>query len=260
MAIIAVIVLVIAGIRAATRAPADPSAQSTAPAGASPSASAGSPASDGGAASDAGGASSASPSAAPAVEPTADDAPESAEIAHTGVVVDGTWAVAAPTGTEHQASTVHTYALRVEGGISVDAGEAAAEVASILGDDRGWRGVEDVAFRQVATEDEADFTISIASPPTVDALCAPARAQGTWSCRIGGDVVLNSDRWTTMTPTYDDLGAYRTYMVNHEVGHFLGHDHVPCTGPGLAAPVMLQQSIDLGGCRSNPWPTADGTA
>ena len=44
----------------------------------------------------------------------------------------------------------------------------------------------------------------------------------------GKNVVLNSDRWKYMTPTYDDLGTYRAYLVNHEVGHFLGKGGDQC--------------------------------
>ena len=66
--------------------------------------------------------------------------------------------------------------------------------------------------------------------------------------------MLNSDRWRFMTPTYDDLGAYRAYLVNHEVGSFLGQGVATCPKPGANAPVMMQQGIDLGGCLPNAWP------
>lgn len=188
VAVILVVVLVVLGIRAASAALSPTGAAGSSTPALMPATS-GAPPSDGGAsdgggspagagASDGGGPAAAAPeSAAPA--PTAEVAASVTGdgIAHTGVVGDGTWAFAAPTGAEHTESTVHTYALRVEGGIGVEADDAAAEIASILGDDRGWRGVEEVAFRQVATEEEADFTISIASPPRSTS-CALRRTPG----------------------------------------------------------------------------------
>ncbi|MGO1409360.1 MAG: DUF3152 domain-containing protein, partial [Brachybacterium sp.] len=149
---------------------------------------------------------------------------------------------------------VHTYAVRSEDGADIDADEAAGQIAEVLADPRGWQDLEGVRFQQVATLEEAEFTISLASPPTVDELCLPARTGGLWSCRVGPDVVLNSDRWLHATPTYDDLAEYRAYMINHEVGHFLGHGHVDCSADGQLSPVMLQQSIDLQGCTPNAWP------
>lgn len=70
-------------------------------------------------------------------------------------------------------------------------------------------------------------------------------------------MVLNSDRWLHATPTFEDIDEYRAYLVNHEVGHFLGHGHAVCPGQGQPAPVMLQQSMDLGGCHPNAWPALD---
>lgn len=186
---------------------------------------------------------------------TGEDAGQDEEILRSGTVGDGTWTLSSAADAAPEAEgTVHTYALRVEGGLDVDAEEAAAEIAAVLADPRGWQDLEGVTFHRVAAPEEADFTISLASPPTVDELCLPARTGGLWSCRIGPDVVLNSDRWLHATPTYDDLAEYRAYLINHEVGHFLGHGHVPCSAEGELAPVMLQQSIDLQGCEPNAWP------
>ena len=51
-----------------------------------------------------------------------------------------------------------------------------------------------------------------------------------------------------------DLTGYRTYVVNHEVGHSLGHGHAYCAGKGEVAPVM-QQTYGVKGCSAWPWPS-----
>ena len=45
-------------------------------------------------------------------------------------------------------------------------------------------------------------------------------------------------------------------LTTHEVGHLLGRRHpdVQCPEPGQPAPVMAQQSTELGACQPNPWP------
>ncbi|HEX5017257.1 MAG TPA: DUF3152 domain-containing protein, partial [Actinomycetes bacterium] len=51
-----------------------------------------------------------------------------------------------------------------------------------------------------------------------------------------------------------NLRQYRAMVVNHETGHWFGLGHASCGGSGKLAPVMMQQSKGLEGCRPNPWP------
>ena len=202
--------------------------------------------------------------AGPSASPTQTPAPRVDEqgFSHSDVVGDGTWTIADPVApSQPGAATVYRYVLRVEGGTSVDAAAAAVVVENVLNDDRGWRGTEGVSFEQVADPAAADFVLSIATPTTTNALCAPLETVGMWNCRNGDNVVLNSDRWTYGSPTFSSVDAYHIYEINHEVGHFLGHEHEYCAGAGLTSPVMAQQSrVREGGCTENGWPTRDNQA
>ncbi|MBG6138468.1 DUF3152 domain-containing protein [Longispora fulva] len=111
----------------------------------------------------------------------------------------------------------------------------------------------------------SDFSVRIrlASPNTVDRLCGSAGmdTQGVYSCRYGQTIMINLRRWLRGAPGFAvPIVEYRTNVINHEVGHFLGFDHMLCPGAGRPAPVMVTQTIDLGGCVPNSSPfAADGT-
>jgi hypothetical protein len=127
----------------------------------------------------------------------------------------------------------------------------------VLSDDRGWTTGDGIEFVSVA-DDTYDLRLVLASPNTTDSLCYPARTGGQYSCRNGERVVINVMRWETGTDDYrDDLTTYRSYLLNHEVGHFLGRGHQSCRIPGELAPVMMQQTKGLGECLPNGWPTED---
>lgn len=144
------------------------------------------------------------------------------------------------------------YRVEVEDDLPVDPATFATIVDDTLGDDRGWTKHGQYAFRRTAT---ASLRIVLASPTTTDKLCAPIQTRGEVSCRNGNVVAINAMRWIEGADSYaGDIGRYRQYVVNHEVGHTFGLGHRGCPGPGRKAPVMLQQTRGLQGCEANPWP------
>lgn len=162
-------------------------------------------------------------------------------------VVPGTVAPAGP-------GSPLRYRLEVEQGLPLDGPAIATQVHAILTDPRGWQPIEGVAFSRVTGA--ADFELIIASPALVDRLCYPLDTVGQLSCRNGNKVILNALRWATAVPWFNGrMDLYRSYLVNHEVGHRLGHGHAQCHGAGQPAPVMMQQSKGIGACRANPWPS-----
>ncbi len=132
----------------------------------------------------------------------------------------------------------------------------AAVAARVLGDPRGWSAGGRIRFQRVHRD--ADFTLYLAAPEQLPALgCWDT----TYSCRSGDNVVINAARWADGTPAFaGPLRRYRTMVINHEVGHWLGFAHDDCRAAGARAPVMMQQSMGTGACRPNPWPLADERA
>ena len=153
----------------------------------------------------------------------------------------------------HGTGPLLTFDVRVEGGLGLTPRAFADEVEGVLFSPRGWtRG--NVSFQRVSGT-SAEIHVILASPALTDRLCAPALTRGRFSCHNDGNVVINFWRWTNGADSYrGDLERYRDYVVNHEVGHALGRGHVDCPAAGARAPVMMQQTIGLGACRTNPWP------
>lgn len=148
------------------------------------------------------------------------------------------------------------YAVKVERRLPYTADEIALAVQATLSDRRSWIGGGDWRLQLVSDPGRADFTIYLATPGTVDRYCWPLRTYGRVSCRAGNKVMLNAWRWAHGAEAYGkDVAAYREYLVNHEVGHRLGHSHVACRGKGKRAPVMMQQTKTVGLCKANPWPS-----
>jgi len=133
-------------------------------------------------------------------------------------------------------------------------GDFPTVVDSVLGDPRGWSRAGFALQRR----DDAPYLVVVAEGPEVDALCRPYDTGGRFSCQLGPVVAINADRWRVATPQWTgDLPTYRQMLVNHEVGHLLGQKHRRCARAGGPAPIMEQQSTNLGACLPNPWPLDD---
>ena len=129
--------------------------------------------------------------------------------------------------------------------------EFASVAAATLADMRGWSLRQNIAYHRVASN--GSFHLVLASPGAVAA--ASSACSSYWSCRVGSQVLVNFDRWRYATPTWTkSRREYRSYVIHHEVGHWLGLGHGYCGGAGRRAPVMMQQSKGTYGCRNNVWP------
>lgn len=146
----------------------------------------------------------------------------------------------------------HTYSVATRGPVTGNVEEFAAYASAVYDDHRGWS--QDGRVRFVRVPQGGDFTLWLATPDQMASFSGGCSAE--YSCRAGRDVVINDDRWTKgpVTPGWNGVADYRTMVINHETGHWLGLGHQNCAKPGDPALVMQQQSISLQGCVANPWP------
>ena len=149
---------------------------------------------------------------------------------------------------------VRRFAVEVDRRLQVPADDFAADVERILFDRRGWLGAGSRIALQRVERPPYNFRVTLAAPDLVDRLCFPFRTRGRVSCENRGRAVINASRWIFSSPDWPRRLNYRRYLINHEVGHSLGHHHRFCPRRGAVAPVMQQQTGGAGACRRGQWP------
>jgi hypothetical protein len=194
---------------------------------------------------------------------------------------DGTWHVVEGSGDQagEGKTRAFTYTVEVEDGVDTDAlgGDdafAAMVQATLSNTANGWAKDTKWAFQRVDSG-TPDFRVSLTSQLTVRQMCGYDIELEVSCYNPGyGRVVLSEPRWVRGALDFQgDLGSYRQYQINHEVGHAMGFaQHQPCNADGALAPIMMQQTfgvankdiyqLDPAGvvpnddktCKYNPWP------
>ena len=152
----------------------------------------------------------------------------------------------------------YTYCVASKGEVG-DLTEFSDTVFSTLNDPRGWPRAGAVFQEADGTDPNAcNMTLTLAAADQMTSFSTECSDE--YSCRVGNDVVINVDRWNNATEGWLNAGGtvsrYRTMVINHEVGHRLGHldNELTCSAVNQPAPLMQQQSMDLLGCTPNEWP------
>ncbi len=183
---------------------------------------------------------------------------------------DGTFRVLKGTTKVFGSGPLYRYDIEVENGITgIDLKQYQSLVDSTLADPRSWSG-HGVSLQRVDSG-SVDFHITLVSMMTVRQLCGYEIHVET-SCFISAGngnpvnrVVLDDARWVRGAASYlGDITAYRQYLINHEDGHALGHNHAHECLPGGLAPAMMEQTVGMVDaqtgklCQANPWPYPKG--
>ena len=150
---------------------------------------------------------------------------------------------------------MRTVRVEVEDGLAVDAAAFAATVMATLNDPRGWGADGSLSFAR--TDGDAELRVVLASPTTVDDLCAPLRhRRARCSCGRNGHAVLNLRRWVAGD------GRVRAGQGRRTGSTWSTTRSATCSGtgtsgapaPGQLAPLMQQQSYKAAPCIPNAWP------
>ncbi|HEV7421518.1 MAG TPA: DUF3152 domain-containing protein [Mycobacterium sp.] len=209
----------------------------------------------------------------------------------TGILPDGgpfteagtkTWHIvpgASPKVGEGTAKSF-TYTVEIEDGVDTTAfgGDEAfgRMVSETLANPKSWTHNPQFAFTRIDSG-QPDFRVSLTSSMSVREGCGYDIPLESSCFNPAYDhqprVFVNEARWVRgAVPFQGDIGSYRQYLVNHEVGHAVGYQrHEPCGEDGALAPVMMQQTFSISNnddarfdpesvkpdgksCRFNPWP------
>lgn len=138
-------------------------------------------------------------------------------------------------------------------------------IDSVLADKRGWAG-QGYIFKRV--QDPAKLHVRIMLRTNSELrkhFKHRPDLNGLSVTDIGGgrptEIWINKQNWTSVPVDFvGDIECYRCYLIQHEMGHALGYDHVkpvPASeseSKSLACPVMYQQTRGTKNiCKANPW-------
>jgi hypothetical protein len=145
---------------------------------------------------------------------------------------------------------MYTYSVEFDDSIVINRNLVVKKILEVLNDTRGWKRLGyDFKFK----EKNAKFKIKIVKEDKIVKIC---KFSGLSCADMSKNIIyINIKRWRRGSKASKlSLDNYRTYVINHEIGHLLGRDHYKCGKSGTKVPVMVQQTLGISNCKPNPWP------
>lgn len=145
-----------------------------------------------------------------------------------------------------------TYTVKFHKNLKIAKESCVQKIISVLNDSRGWKksGYSLKYYKDILIP---DFVIVFTSSKWIANYCNLPGLSCTDLRK--NEIYINLDNWRNGSKNSGlNLNDYRTYVINHEVGHILGKKHVVCSIEGAKVPVMMQQTLGIGKCSPNPWP------
>jgi hypothetical protein len=145
---------------------------------------------------------------------------------------------------------MYTYNVNIDTDITMNMNLVREKISSVLNDKRGWKRLGYEFYYQ---EHNPNIRINIVNENKIVNIC---KFRGLSCADTSNNIVyINIKRWRRgSTASKLSLDDYRTYLVNHEIGHLPGRSHRECGKRGTKVPVMVQQTLGIANCKPNPWP------
>lgn len=139
----------------------------------------------------------------------------------------------------------YNYCLRPDEGAEAEALRTRA--AAVLGSG-GWTLGGRLRF--VPASSNCDFTVGVV--PADDMATVNVACTARTTCQVGSQLAVSAGAWAAAPAGWKgNLDEYRSELIQHEVGHWLGFDHVSCLSTDAPKPILQAPTVVLAGCSPN---------